>query len=246
MSMVNYKTPKSSLRWLWSGVNRMVVCWMKIILPNNVSNAEFVYRIREGRLTEAATFRLADGSVLPLGLSLSTSTGLISGTISPSAALGTYTVIIERRNVLGGFTSQTIGIVVSQSAAISYSEWVGGSGVGDVTVEGDSDMDSLPNLVEYALGSLPNSFDNPAPVVTDKDEDTIWITYTKSKNVLDVTLIVEWSPSMDHVNWASTGITHEILIDGVNSQTIRSSVTIDPAHPHKFLRLNASLPPPPE
>jgi hypothetical protein len=64
--------------------------------------------------------------------------------------------------------------------------------------------------------------------------------------VNDVTQIVEWSPSMDEASWASTGITHEILIDGVNSQTIRSSVTIDPAHPHKFLRLNASLPPPPE
>lgn len=215
-------------------------------LPNNSGNAEFVARIREGRLTEAATYRLADGSVLPLGLSLDPSTGLISGTVSPSAALGTYTVIIERRNVIAGFTSQAIVIVVSESAAISYSEWVGGSGVEDVTVEGDSDMDFLPNLVEYALGSLPNSFDNPAPVTTDKDEDTIWITYTKSKNVNDVTLIVEWSPSMDEASWASTGITHEILIDGVNSQTIRSSVTIDPAHPHKFLRLNASLPPPPE
>lgn len=215
-------------------------------LPNNVSNAEFVARIREGRLTEAATFRLADGSVLPLGLSLSTSTGLISGALSPSAAIGTYTVIIERRNVLGGFTSQTIVIVVSESAAISYSEWVGGSGVDDVTVEGDSDLDSLPNLVEYALGSLPDSFDNPAPIITDHDEDTIWITYTKSKDVIDVTLVVEWSPSLEEATWASTDITHEIIVDGVNSQTIRSSVAIDPSNPLKFLRLHASLPAPPE
>lgn len=211
-------------------------------LPNNTGNAEFVSRIREGRLTEPATFRLSDSSVLPEGLSLNPTTGLISGTVSPEAALGSYTVVIERRNVVNGFTSQTIVIVVSESFALSYSEWIGGSGVSDLTVTGDPDGDFIPNLVEYALGSLPGQFDNPSPLVSDHDADSIWITYTKSKDVIDVTLVVEWSTNLENGSWQTDGVTHEIIADGVNSQTIRSKITIDPNFPAKFMRLNASLP----
>jgi subtilisin-like proprotein convertase family protein len=212
--------------------------------PNNVNNGEFIARIREGRLTEAATFRLADGSVLPLGLSLNTTTGLISGTISPSAAVGTYVVVIERRNVVGGFTSQTIVIFVSENAAISYSEWIGSSGVSDISINGDPDGDFIPNLVEYALGSLPGGFDVPAPIITHGDATSISITYTKSMDVVDVNLVAEWSPTMETGSWRTDGIEHEIMVDGVNSQTIRSSVTVDDAHPFKFLRLRAWLPEP--
>jgi hypothetical protein len=209
---------------------------------NNTGNAEFVSRIREGRLTEPATFRLSDSSVLPKGLSLDTETGLISGTISPDADLGSYTVVIERRNVIGGFTSQTIVIVVSESSALSYSEWIGSSGVSDLTVDGDPDGDFIPNLVEYALGSLPGHFDNLSPIVSDHDSDSIWITYTKSNDVKDVTMVVQWSSSLDENSWQTDGVTHQIMADGVSSQTIRSSITIDPAHPAKFMRLHASLP----
>ena len=209
---------------------------------NNTGNAEFVSRIREGRLTELATFRLSDSSVLPKGLSLDTETGLISGTISPDADLGSYTVVIERRNVIGGFTSQTIVIVVSESSALSYSEWIGSSGVSDLTVDGDPDGDFIPNLVEYALGSLPGHFDNLSPIVSDHDSDSIWITYTKSNDVKDVTMVVQWSSSLEEGSWQTDGVTHQIMADGVSSQTIRSSITIDPAHPAKFMRLHASLP----
>ena len=209
---------------------------------NNTGNAEFVSRIREGRLTEPATFRLSDSSILPEGLSLNTATGLISGTISPDAALGSYTVVIERRNVIGGFTSQTLVIIVSESAALSYSEWVGSSGVSDLSVDGDPDLDFLPNLVEYALGSLPGQFDNPSPIVSDRDGGSMGITYTKSKDVKEVILVVEWSTSLEENSWQTDGVTHEILADGVSSQTIRSSITIDPTQPAKFMRLHASLP----
>jgi len=115
-----------------------------------------------------------------------------------------------------------------------------------VSVDGDPDGDFLPNLVEYALGSLPGHFDNPQPIISDRDEDSIWITYTKSKNTVDVTLLVEWSPDLEADSWQTEGVVHEVIVDGVNSQTIRSSITIDPDHPAKFMRLNASLPPPPE
>lgn len=215
-------------------------------LPNNLSNATFVTRIREDKITEPSTFRLATGSVLPDGLTLDTTTGLISGTVSPTASLGSYTVVIERRNVVDGFTSQTIVIVVSQSVSVSYSQWISGFGVTDNSVTGDSENDFLPNLVEYALGSHPDHIDNPSPIVSGKESNSISITYTKSKNVVDVTLVAEWSPSLESNSWETAGIVHQVMIDGVDSQTIRSTITIDPARAAKFMRLRAILPPPPK
>ncbi len=214
-------------------------------LPNNLGNAAFITRIREDKITEPATFHLATGTVLPDGLTLDTATGLISGTVAPTASLGSYTVVIERRNVVDGFTSQTIAIVVSQTVSVSYSQWISGFDVADYSVTGDSENDFLPNLVEYALGSHPNHNDNPSPVISSKEGSSISITYTKSKNVVDVTLVAEWSPSLESNSWETGGIVHEVMIDGVDSQTIRSTVTIDPAHAAKFMRLRATLAPPP-
>ncbi len=203
-------------------------------LPNSPENADFIQRLREGRILEPATFHLKAGSVLPTGLSLNTATGLVSGTVSPTAALGKYTVTIERRNVLGAVVSQTITITVKEA---SFAAWIAGFNVLDKTVTGDPDHDLHPNLLEYALGTLPGTRDTPTPVALGRNADSLFITYTKSKAATDVTLIAEWSPNLADGSWQSGGILHEVIVDGANSQTIRSSVTIDPSQPAKFMRL---------
>ena len=214
-------------------------------LPNNPSNRNFVDRLRAGRLYEAPAYYIAASTPLPAGLVIDSVTGLISGNISPTAALGTYSVIIEIRNVLGGFSSQTIVIVVSNTIFSSYSQWVAQFGSIDKSVNGNTDNDDLPNLIEYALGSRPDVFERPSPLVSARTSTAISITYSKSKNVTDVTLVAEWSPSMAPGSWVTTGILNETLVDGVNTQQIRSSVTIDPANPARFIRLKAIGPPPP-
>ncbi len=209
-------------------------------LPNSPENAAFVQRLREGRILEPATFHLAAGSVLPGGLSLNSATGLVSGILAPGAALGNYTVVIERRNVLGAVVSQTITITVTDAPPL-FAEWIDGFNVVDQTPTGDSDLDLLPNLVEYALGSLPDAIDTPAPLTTGRAANSIFITYTKSKTAAGVTLIAEWSPNLTDGSWQNAGILNAVIVDGANSQTIRSSVVIDVAQPVKFLRLRASL-----
>jgi hypothetical protein len=205
-------------------------------LPNGPENAGFIARLREGRLLEPATFHLKAGSVLPQGLSLDSSTGLVSGTVSPTAAVGTYRVTIERRNVLGAVVTQTITITVKEA---SFAAWIAGFNVADKTRAGDPDHDLLPNLMEYALGSLPGVRESPAPVTTGRDADSVSITYSKSKAATDVTLVAEWSPSLAEGSWQTVGMVNEVIADGSTSQTIRASVAIDPAQPAKFLRLRA-------
>jgi subtilisin-like proprotein convertase family protein len=225
--------------------NEPVLVGVTPALPNNPSNANFVDRLRTGRILELPRYYLADGSVLPAGLTLDRDTGLISGTISPTAALGTYTVVIEIRNVVGGFSSQTVVITVAETVVVSYSEWIDPHNIGDKSTTGDSDNDQLPNLVEYALNSRPDGFDNPSPIIPGRTENSISLTYTKSKNLLDVTLTAEWSETMAADSWHTAGVVNEVIVDGVDTLTIRSTIAVEPGRPTKFMRLKAMLPPPP-
>ncbi len=203
-------------------------------LPNSPENGDFIKRLREGRILEPATFHLKAGSVLPQGLSLNSTTGLVSGSISTNAARGRFSVTIERRNVLGAVASQTISITVIDAG---FTAWIASFNVVDKTINGDSDNDLLPNLLEYALGSLPGARDTPEPLTLGRNENSIFITYTKSKTATDVTLIAEWSPNLADSSWQSVGILNEVLVNDANARTIRSSVTIDQAQPAKFMRL---------
>jgi Putative Ig domain len=67
--------------------------------------------LRNGVLDAPALFRLGIGSNLPAGLILSHS-GAISGTVSPSAAVGAYLITIERYNSFGETVSQTFTLNV--------------------------------------------------------------------------------------------------------------------------------------
>jgi hypothetical protein len=176
--------------------------------------------------------------VLPDGLTLNSATGLISGEIASTAAFADYKVTIERRNLLGAIVSQTITIKVTGA---SFAAWISAFNVADKTITGDSDLDGLPNLLEYALGSLPGLRDHPDPIALGRDADSVFISYSKSKAATDVALIAEWSPNLAAGSWQNAGIVNTVIVDGTTSQSIRSAVTIDATRPAKFIRLRAAL-----
>ena len=208
-------------------------------LANSGPNELFVNRLRTNKLIDPPLYSLASGSILPPGLSLNGDTGIISGTISQSAALGVYTVTVNLTNITGDITSQTFNLNLSATGAPTFESWIAGFAVADAGINGDSDLDQIPNLIEYKLNSLPGVFDRPSPILLERSATGISITYTRVENRDDVSLVAEWNTSLGASGWQTAGITETITGNFTDSQTIKSFLPIVTGDPKRFIRLRA-------
>ena len=110
-----------------------------------------------GSLTPTVTGTVAAYSVspaLPAGLSISTSTGVISGTPSAVSASATYTV-----TATNGTGSTTATVTIEVAAPNPLAAYVGSFGLsgGDAAGDADPDGDGMDNNAEYAFGTDPTS-----------------------------------------------------------------------------------------
>ena len=109
-------------------------------------------------LTPTVTGTVTSYSVsptLPAGLSISTSTGVISGTPTAVSASASYTVTAT--NGTGSTTATvTIEVVAAANPLAAYVESFGLSG-GDAAGDADPDGDGQNNSAEYAFGTDPKS-----------------------------------------------------------------------------------------
>lgn len=207
---------------------------------NSTANSAFVTRLVNNDLIEASPlYRLNENSVLPTGLSLNTTTGRLSGTIAANAAIGNYSISIERYNKDEEYVAQTFTLRVY---ANNYSQWIGSFPVTNTAPAADSDGDGIPNLVEYALDRNPNLNEPEAATVFGSDASVISLTYKQSKVPTDVTLVPEWSTNLDgSVPWQTSGITTTILSEDALWKSMKASVIIHSSEPKRFLRLKATL-----
>ena len=213
--------------------------------PNSGPNTLFVNRLRNNQLIDAPLYSLASGSTLPTGLALNPNTGVIAGTISSSAPLGTYPITVNLTNIIGGITSQTFTITLTASGNPNFDAWVTSFSVANSASNADPDLDLLPNLIEYKLNTLPGVIDLPSPIQLESSPSEISLTYSRAKNRDDVTLIPEWNTSLDSAGWQTSDITETILGNFADSQRVKSSLPVSPGNPKRFLRLRATKVTPP-
>lgn len=141
------------------------------------------------------------------------------------ANAGDYDVVITDAN--GTDTSQKITLVVQKLPDQAYLQWKndymltpGSDGPTD-----DADMDSVPNIVEYAFGSDPTtntSGELPQATIQD-DTGTEYpaVTFIRDTNVSSVTITVEAASDIGFVNMLATVETTESLGNGLERVTIR-------------------------
>ncbi len=205
--------------------------------PNNPTNANFISSVKAGSPASPARFSPGSASVLPQGLSLDPVSGLLSGTVAPEAAAGSYEIHIERTNTLSGRASQSYILTVGSTGG--YSAWIAGfPSISPHSPGADPDGDGRPNLTEYALGSSPALADRALQLTS--SPTGISLGYSSSRLHSNVELIPEWSTGLDSTaSWQETGIDIQLLHSGETSREWRAILAVDPAQPRRFLRLKA-------
>jgi hypothetical protein len=127
---------------------------------------------------------------LPIGLSLNTTTGVISGTPSVAAASANYTVTATNA---GGSTTGTVTVVVN----------LGGSTFTSVGFEEGTEnniaANGLSNLMNYALGQNGPNAPFPAKPVLRTDSSGMILTATARTDDSSLRFYVEWTTDLSGV-----------------------------------------------
>jgi len=187
-------------------------------------------------------------SELPAGLSVSASTGLISGT--PTVA-GTFYPTISASNP-GGNGGATLTISINtpynfwRSTHFSVAELLNAATSGDTACPAG---DGISNLTKYALNLDPHVAGvsgMPVLGVTGTGNSRyLTLTYTENLLAIDIDYVVE--ASSDLVNWSGDGITTtpvngSLSADGLTQKLLSQDSTPMTGATKRFLRLKVTLP----
>jgi subtilisin-like proprotein convertase family protein len=205
---------------------------------NSPANSAFAAALADGSLSTPARFRLADGVVLPDGLTLDEVSGVLSGRIYNDAPAGDHPITIERYNSTPAVVSQCFTLAIRPPR---FEDWIASfPQLADHSPGGDPDHDGLPNLVEYALALDPRTSETPSPLAFGRDAASIHLSYRISKLRDDVVLVPERAEDMTGP-WTSEGLVTSLLAEDPDSELRRATLAIDPGLSRCFLRLRATL-----
>jgi hyaluronate lyase len=112
---------------------------------------------------------------------------------------------------------------------------------GDAADLADPDADGIPNLLEFACGSLPK-VNNPSALSLTPGAGTLDLVYTKNKTATNLTYRVEWSATLAD-DWSTAGVgAPTVLSDTGSTQQIKVSIPFTPELGRRFVRLKVSSP----
>jgi hypothetical protein len=176
-------------------------------------------------------------SDLPPGLTCS-SNGLISGT---PTTLGSYSSKVSASNLLGSGIQLTLDFQISSP---TYLEWLASYNLSGVDMDEDSDGDGLRNQMEYFMGLDPKVQNSGSfvSVQGDGNSNFLSLTYRKSKEIIGVVGVVEWSTDLATGIWSSDGVTDTLVGDYGNYEERTASVPKAQGEVRKFLILRVTQP----
>ena len=174
--------------------------------PNSLVNQQFVTALRTGALNLPSLFRWASGNLIPAGLSLDSSSGLVSGSIALSVAARDYPLVIERYNSLDEVVSQSFLLTVTAPPSGTYAAWVASFAINSQTQpDADMDGDGVANGLENFFGTRPDLSSMGLVQVSAASGQIIFEHSLSNTPASDLSLAYEWS--VDLQQWHNGGTT---------------------------------------
>jgi subtilisin-like proprotein convertase family protein len=190
---------------------------------NNTANQVFVSALRNGSLNSPALFRVGVGSTLPAGLTLDTTTGLLSGLLATSNPVGDYLIVIERYNSLGESVSQSFTLTLSAGSGNTFALWMSSYPVGLLNgFQDDPDADGIPNGLENYLGTLPNAMSAGLIRISTTTGVLVFRHSLSNTPATDLSASYEWSTDLS--NWRPSGAEESGTTVVITTQTIEDAI----------------------
>ncbi|MEY4490075.1 MAG: hypothetical protein RIQ79_2583 [Verrucomicrobiota bacterium] len=166
-------------------------------------------------------------------------TATYSITTAVTGDTGSYTLVAT--NSAGNATS-TPAVLTVGTPVPTFSVWVAAKSLvgGDAAATADPDGDSLPNLIEYAMGLEPMVSDaaDLGLRLSSSGASEWTVRYPQSRQMTGVTAIVETSP--DLVAW--TTLPGTPVVESSTSTQDQLALAFTSAAPRLFVRLRVSQP----
>ena len=135
------------------------------------------------------------------------------------------------------FQSGFIGVFASGEITSGFSDWA--SSLSDNGIEGDSDEDGIANLVEYAFGLDPMSYNLITEKVNFENQaEELVLRYAADVSIEDIEYIVEYSDDLSQ--WKTDGIS-EVVESSVGSIENRKASISKLGNNRRFMRINITL-----
>jgi hypothetical protein len=204
------------------------------LTANATQGTAFSYQITTTANPPATSY---SASPLPTGLTVDTTTGLISGT--PSVA-GTVNITITATNA-GGTDIETLALTVAAGSA--YDTWASGFGLDPATTgapTADPDGDSFSNAQEFAFGTNPTQ-GNAALTQASVAGGNLTVTFIERDS--GVTYAVQNTTNLAAGPWNPAAVTPTTATDqtGVPTGYTRKQFSV-PATGNGFYRVTATTP----
>ena len=130
-----------------------------------------------------------------------------------------------------------IGVFVSGEITSGFSAWA--SSLIDNGIEGDSDEDGIANLVEYAFGLDPFTYNLITEKVNFENQgQDLVLRYAADVSIDDIKYVVEYSDDLSH--WMTDEI-YEIVESTVGSIENRKATISKSGRNRRFMRINITL-----